>query len=93
MIVTGKNLTPSLQEQIELLLATPVGTVVLDREFGINTKIIDEPLSTVETQAAEEIAVKLEKYIPEVKLDRVKLRANDAQSGKAELEVIVKNAD
>ena len=36
MIVMGKNLSPDLREQVEVLIGTPVGTVVLDRDFGID---------------------------------------------------------
>ena len=93
MIITGKSLTPGLREQIALLLETPVGTVALDRDFGIDQRIVDEPIGTIETQAAAEIAEKMEKYIPQIRLERVKVSAPKAEIGIAELEVIVKNAD
>lgn len=60
MRITGENLTPDLRQQVELLCATPVGSVVLDRDFGLDMSFIDEPVSVAVNMAAAEISVKLE---------------------------------
>ena len=60
MIVTGKNLSPDLREQVEVLIGTPVGTVVLDRDFGIDLSFLDMPIGQAANAAAAEIAVKIE---------------------------------
>ena len=80
-------MTPDLRQQLELLLATPVGTVALDRDF------LDEPVSVAVNMAAAEIAVKLQKYIPALQLIRVQADYEQAQDGTVEMEVIVKNAE
>ena len=85
-------MTPDLRQQLELLLATPVGTVALDRDFGVDLSFLDEPVS-VAVMAAAEIAVKLQKYIPALQLIRVQADYEQAQDGTVEMEVIVKNAE
>ena len=60
MKITGENLTPDLRQQVELLCATPVGSVVLDRDFGLDMSFLDEPVSVAVNMAAAEISVKLE---------------------------------
>ena len=89
MRITGENLTPDLRQQVELLCATPVGSVVLDRDFGLNMSFLDEPVSVAVNMAAAEIAVKLEKYIPALRLVRVKANYDRAGQGKIDFEVIV----
>ncbi len=74
---------------MELLCATPVGSVVLDRDFGLNMSFLDEPVSVAVNMAAAEIAVKLEKYIPALRLVRVKANYDRAGQGKIDFEVIV----
>lgn len=93
MRITGENLTPDLRQQVELLCATPVGSVVLDRDFGLDMSFLDEPVSVAVNMAAAEIAVKLEKYIPALRLVRVKADYDQAQDGIVEMEVIVKNVE
>lgn len=93
MKITGENLTPDLRRQVELLCATPVGSVVLDRDFGLDMGFLDEPVSVAVNMAAAEIAVKLEKYIPALRLVRVKADYDQAQDGTVEMEVIVKNVE
>lgn len=92
MRITGENLTPDLRQQVELLCATPVGSVVLDRDFGLDMSFIDEPVSVAVNMAAAEIAVKLEKYIPVLRLVRVKANYDRAGQGKIDFEVIVEEA-
>lgn len=93
MRITGENLTPDLRQQVELLCATPVGSVVLDRDFGLDMRFIDEPVSVAVNMAAAEIAVKLEKYIPALQLIRVQADYDQSQDGTVEMEVIVKNVE
>lgn len=93
MRITGENLTPDLRQQVELLCATPVGSVVLDRDFGLDMSFIDEPVSVAVNMAAAEISVKLEKYIPALQLIRVQADYDQAQDGTVEMEVIVKNVE
>ena len=93
MKITGENLTPDLRQQVELLCATPVGSVVLDRDFGLDMSFLDEPVSVAVNMAAAEISVKLEKYIPALRLIRVKADYDQAQDGTVEMEVIVKNVE
>ncbi len=93
MKITGENLTPDLRQQVELLCATPVGSVVLDRDFGLDMSFIDEPVSVAVNMAAAEISVKLEKYIPALQLIRVQADYGQSQDGTVEMEVIVKNVE
>ena len=93
MKITGETLTPDLRQQVELLCATPVGSVVLDRDFGLDMSFLDEPVSVAVNMAAAEISVKLEKYIPALRLVRVKADYDSAEQGVLDFEVVIENVE
>lgn len=76
-IETDKPISDELVKQIRFLIATPVGTVVCNRDFGMDMNFIDKPTLTAETMFAAELCQKLSKYIPDIKLDSVQFTANE----------------
>lgn len=84
----GYALTSDLRKQLALLLATPVGTVVMDREFGLDHSFVDMPLPIAQNMLATELADKVERYIPELRLSEVKL-ISTATDGHMNLKVVV----
>ncbi len=56
---------------VKTILTTPVGTVVLDREFGLDPTILDLPLPTAQARLTTEIITKLKKYEPRVKVESI----------------------
>lgn len=71
------KISDDIINQIRFLVATPVGTVVCDRDFGINMDFVDKPTVVAETMFAAELYQKLARYIPSVKLDRVMFATNE----------------
>lgn len=49
-------------ERLKILLTTRVGTVVLDREFGINMDFIDKPYPLSTQLYTIEVIQKIQKY-------------------------------
>ncbi len=84
----GYVLAADLRGQLALLLATPVGTVVLDREFGIDHSFVDMPLPIAQNMLASELAYKVERYIPELKLNEIIL-TSASEDGHMNLKVVV----
>lgn len=83
----------SLLQQLELLVATPVGTVMYDRGFGVDRGMVDQaPPSVVQNLLAAEIADKLEQYIPELQLSAIEL-VRAPQDGELYLKVVVDYAE
>jgi phage baseplate assembly protein W len=61
---------------IRNLIMTPVGTVPLDRDFGIDQSILGLPIDTAQSLLAVEIIDKVERYEPRVSVSEVELTAN-----------------
>lgn len=80
------------KEQLGLLIATPVGTVMLDRDFGIDRSFLDMPIPIAQTILAAELAVKIPRYIPSLELAEVKLSKADV-NGTMQVKVVVSNVE
>jgi phage baseplate assembly protein W len=53
---------------LQTLFTTPVGTVALDRDFGMDFSVLDQPLNFAKTQYRIELTQKVRKYEPRVEL-------------------------
>lgn len=71
------SLEKGIIEQVAFLIATPMGTVVCDRDFGLDMGFIDKPLDIAESMFASELSIKLARYIPAVKLVRVTFKLDN----------------
>lgn len=61
---------------IRNLIMTPVGTVPLNRDFGIDQSILGLPIDAAQSLLAVEIIDKVERYEPRVSVSEVELTAN-----------------
>ena len=69
------------------IILTPVGTVPLYRDFGIDTSFVDVPMNVAQNLCAVEIAEKVERFEPRVRVAEVTFSAdlNGTLRGKAVL--------
>jgi phage baseplate assembly protein W len=61
---------------IKMLLTTPAGTVVFDREFGIDYSILDMPVDAARAKIITEYIYKIEKYEPRAKVKEISFQQN-----------------
>jgi phage baseplate assembly protein W len=67
--VTG---APSdISETIKNIITTPKGTVALDRNFGVNSNILDQPVNLIEGLLVVEIIRQIKLYEPRVSVIEV----------------------
>lgn len=64
--------------QISLLLSTPVGTMPIDREFGVDMDFLDMPSETAKSLYTAEITEKIARFIPELRVESVSWEASPA---------------
>lgn len=67
-------------EKIKVLLSTPAGTVPFDREYGIDTTILDKPLTIAKALLRVEYIEKIKKYFENINVDRIMFE-NDVIEG------------
>nr|WP_278430010.1 GPW/gp25 family protein [Brevibacillus laterosporus] len=67
-LATGKE---EILQNVYTILTTPRGSVPLDREFGIDTSILDDPTPVAKARATAEIFEKVNKYEPRVSITKV----------------------
>jgi len=71
------------------LILTPVGTVPLDRDFGIDQSILGLPIDVAQSLLAVEIIDKVDRYEPRVSVAEVKLTASI--DGKITAKVVIES--
>src|SRR5690606_13849624 len=73
----GLDGTARTLQQLRLLLATPRGTVPLDRDFGVSWSFIDAPTPRALAAVRAEVADQVARYVPGVRVQAVELRATE----------------
>ena len=81
--------TEEILRCIRNLIMTPVGTVPLDRDFGIDQSILGLPIDAAQSLLAVEIIDKVERYEPRVSVTEVELTATI--DGKITAKVVIES--
>lgn len=63
--------TARIDQQIDMILMTPKGSVIGDPNKGIRSDIQDLPAGVVISEIVEDLNKQLALYIPDVKVDRI----------------------
>lgn len=75
-IITSDNpISENILECLKNLYETPVGTVALNRDFGIDYSILDMPVSTAKQAYTVEIIKKTKKYEQRVDVESVSFQS------------------
>ena len=79
-----------LDRQLHLLLTTRAGTMPLDREFGLSMDYLDRPAEAAKSLYVAELVEKVNKFIPEIRVQEVKWEAG--ADGQARARVVIGRA-
>lgn len=75
---------------LRTLINTPVGSVELDRDFGIDMSMLDLPLPIAQAMLSSEVVEKIAKYIPDIQASEVLYHIADPTTGEMRMEVKIK---
>lgn len=70
-LVIGAEGVAEIVQNVKTILATPVGSVPLDRDFGTSWMLVDQPTPRVQAELSAEIVEKVERYEPRVRVTEV----------------------
>ena len=74
---------------LQVLYGTETGEQALDREFGIDINILDNPQETAKALLAAEFVRKTEQYEPRVRVTKVTWTGSNAKDGGIVPKVVV----
>lgn len=83
--------TEEILRNVRMVLGTLAGTVVFDREFGVNPDILDQPIEKAKALLTVEYIEKIRKYEPRAKIKQVTFEY-DALSGAVKPRVVMELA-
>lgn len=58
-------------DSLKLLITTPMGTVALDRDYGLNIDFIDLPLHLAKQNFSTQLITKIRKYEPRITVKKI----------------------
>ena len=64
-----------IDRQLNLLLTTRVGTMPLDREFGLAMDYLDRPAAVAKSMYVAELVEKVPRFIPAIRVREVQWQA------------------
>lgn len=79
-----------IDRQLKLLLTTPIHTMPLDREFGLDMAYVDLPSETAKVRYVAELTEKIPKFFPFLRLQQIDWTAD--VKGHVKAKVVVKSA-
>lgn len=83
-----------IAQNVQMIIATLKGTVPMYREFGIDSRVIDQPIGVAQARLSAEIATAIRTFEPRARLQRV-LYSGDGLDGTlnitARIEIVEKN--
>lgn len=80
-------------QNIRTILNTRIGSVPLDRDFGISWEHLDKPVQVAKTRMMVDVIDAIEKHEPRAKVREVKFENSDAAEGILKPVVIVSIGD
>ncbi len=92
IVINPADLAAEVAQNVRMILTTPVGTLPLDRRFGLDFSILDQPMERAKALLAVEIFQKLKRYEPRAELVRVRF-SGDGPDGTLTPNVIVRLKD
>lgn len=75
-ITSEKVLGSDIINSLNMLITTPMGTVALDRDYGIDTSFLDMPINLAKQMFCAEIITKSRKYEPRITIKKIEFEQN-----------------
>lgn len=83
----GGTLAEDVRRCLSVLFQSRVGTVALDRDFGLDWKFLDLPTEASKAACAAEIITKVDTYEPRAAVERVTFTGSTAGVFRPRVEV------
>ena len=75
-----ENVHKEILQNVITICTTLKGSVPMDRDFGISTKLIDEPVNVAKVRITSEIIQAVRKYEPRVRVTQVSFEGSNAET-------------
>ena len=79
IIINAKGLV-GLAQEVRTVMTTRKGSVPLDRDFGVDFTVIDEPVNSVKPIYVGEVAAQIERYVPRVEVLSITFKPSPSEA-------------
>lgn len=70
-VIVGATGVTEIIQNVKTIMSTVLGTVPLDRAFGIDGEFVDQPLPVAQARAAAAMVTAVEKWEPRVQVQKI----------------------
>jgi len=88
-VIIGPTVVEEVAQNVRMILTTPKGSVPLDRDFGLNFDLVDQPEPRARLLMEVEIIRQVGRYEPRAKVVQVTWRDNAAEAMDGRLSPLV----
>lgn len=89
-LVIGATGLSEILQNVRIIIGTPRGSVVLDREFGVDMAWLDAPTPEAKARCAASMVQAVERYEPRVKVARIDWRNDATDAGEGRLRPVLR---
>lgn len=79
-------------QNVRMILSTRIGTVPLDRDFGVSWEMVDQPVDVAKLLIQAQVIEAIQQYEPRAEVTKVEFDTSDAMEGKLSPKVTVRIA-
>jgi phage baseplate assembly protein W len=71
LVISPESRYEEIAQNVRMILTTPKGSVPLDRDFGLDFKVLDQPTSRAQALLSAEIITQVSRYEPRANVTKV----------------------
>lgn len=71
LVISPDSRYEEIAQNVRMILTTPKGSVPLDRDFGLDFKVLDQPTSRAQALLSAEIITQVSRYEPRANVTKV----------------------
>ena len=90
LVIAPESLAEEVAQNVAVILATPKGSVPLDRDFGLDFNLVDKPEPRAKALMAVEIVRQVGRYEPRARVLAVEWQDTEAEAMDGLLAPLVK---
>ena len=79
-------------QNVRMILSTRIGTVPLDRDFGVSWEMVDQPVDVAKLLIQAQVIEAVQQYEPRAEVTKVEFDTSDAMEGRLSPKVTVRIA-
>lgn len=80
IVIAPDSVAEEVSQNVRMIIGTPKGSVPLDREFGLDFDVIDQPMPRAKALTEVDIVEQVGRYEPRARVLSIRWQENEAEA-------------